>query len=1558
MPSSAIYSNIDDAWASVEDIQFVDRVRNETHSASKMITSFSKTEQKTPLLSNHSAVGKVNSKVTIPKFTYFGDEITHTRASLKQTENSVLSKLKHENGNLGPKKLPQKKLEFFRNKINSWKSEGGHSLLESPRDVEEITGKPELEVQLEPTKTCDIPSKLTIGSDHSEIFATDSLSRDSIRANALNFLKNKHSDKCSNSEVFDIDSLSRDLNSVKALNSLHEESSDSSSLFRHTVDERSSGDGQSVKKNDLTAVQNLREEHKNKQSSHVVTHSNRNDSSSFSTNETNTAEVNDSVTCVDPDEEGLSIQYLTNLHESLADSITSVQEGDCDEEFIDSIEVVHIDKLREIDEKKNQAHCEKTESIEEASSSLEGTTELEETSTDAVSVVGPEGIISPLNGNGVKTAIEENPISDGPSEDFLKRIKSDLYLAKKKAHFDRRSAQRKMQRSKSIMDTLHVSTSPRVPIDFQNSEIIHHNYINNLNQFHHQNQLVPTPSMSSSSLLHPIPGLDFYHPDVDITQMNYAMQLQMIQRLRLQQYYKQQQIQQQQRQQLLQDRDMVQHIQQRRLLQLQKQEALRAEFSLRKKYEGDNETYRRRAASSGRMSRERSRNSNGSETASKRRSSSSPSKYDRQSSHRDRESRGRISTSRKNEGLGKMQDCREKSVDTSVDIKSAVNYPANSSSKTIGKDLIGVDVEGNVRRPFQKLSNDKSQNITKTVKTTVKTVENNGLVYSTVALTKADPSSESNFLRKSSRNEKIGQRKKVKIVIPYTIPPQDYDGFEEVNSTKTSRSSIFSDRSKNPYVTPVDSVPRVSDRWPLNRIENSNWNTFGSSNYDPPVRGSPARGPRSDRSSVDGGAMGPGGSGSGHDDTSSVGSESFGKDVAIVNCCFDDIERFIARLQHTAAATQELEKRRRSRKSNKKKDVDDGLLSMRAKPPPEAEFVEILQKFKLSFNMLGKLRTYIHEPNAPELVHFIFTPLALIVDASRDSNYGTNLPAKVVSPLLNQDAVDLLTNCLSSRETELWQSMGDAWIIPRELWKYPVPPYQPVFSSGWAPELSDDVRDHRESKHRPRNREDFDEFYHSKRHGGSPPPERYGRHHPLSESEVSGSESASGAEGSSSQQWLSELRSRRAKVVQVTYPRTANNDKELTVVRGEYLEVIDDSRKWWKCCNSRGQMAHVPHTIVTPYTPDIPEGMVAGQPQDLGRKSKAWPVYRLYWRPCSCASLLDSDWSSSGFCSGRRYSSSDSDDSPPSPPPRPKTKKKSSKKAKSKTPKSKTPKSKTPIPAPPPPPPPDFTPASTVAERPPKKIPANSQKIFAASNETTELMNFELKEVLSEFRKRKPHIDVQKTPDVYIDNRSSPKDVEDWLKKKGFSERLCQQFDGVDGEKLFSLSKQQLQNFCGENDGARLFSQITIQRNVSGYKTVNTFELKRILSEQRKRVETDEADHVEQNFDFLQDYGKSEAGSIHGGSGVEDDEDETEVIIRQPKKSNQPKPTPVPAPIKTSTKKPTPPKAPTASTSVPLKSASTKKTQPSSKKAPATGTLKDQIKKQRKMIIDKKKVYD
>lgn len=167
-----------------------------------------------------------------------------------------------------------------------------------------------------------------------------------------------------------------------------------------------------------------------------------------------------------------------------------------------------------------------------------------------------------------------------------------------------------------------------------------------------------------------------------------------------------------------------------------------------------------------------------------------------------------------------------------------------------------------------------------------------------------------------------------------------------------------------------------------------------------------------------------------NDDNSSTTSEQYERDVTVLNHCFDDIEKFIARLQHAAAATRELERRRRSRKS-KKRDNGDGMLTMRTKPPHEKEFFDIFQKFKLSFNLLAKLKAHIHDPNAPELVHFLFTPLALIVEAAHDTYYDLHLPHKVISPLLTREAINLLINCVTSKETELWQSLGEAWLVAR-----------------------------------------------------------------------------------------------------------------------------------------------------------------------------------------------------------------------------------------------------------------------------------------------------------------------------------------------------------------------------------------------------------------------------------------------------------------------------------------------------------------------------------------------
>ncbi|MCP9265698.1 Epidermal growth factor receptor kinase substrate 8 [Dirofilaria immitis] len=183
------------------------------------------------------------------------------------------------------------------------------------------------------------------------------------------------------------------------------------------------------------------------------------------------------------------------------------------------------------------------------------------------------------------------------------------------------------------------------------------------------------------------------------------------------------------------------------------------------------------------------------------------------------------------------------------------------------------------------------------------------------------------------------------------------------------------------------------------------------------------------------------------DDTSasSDSSESFERDVNTLNRCFDDIERFVARIQSAAIAQRELEtqthRQRTHRKQNSRTPIDpqSGILQMRAQLPAEFEFVDILQKFKLSFNLLAKLKNHIHEPNAPELLHFLFTPLTIILDACR-WGLGKNVAPQVVSPLLSRETRELLQNCLTSRESDV------------EDWIGPLPkPYRPIFLDGFAP---------------------------------------------------------------------------------------------------------------------------------------------------------------------------------------------------------------------------------------------------------------------------------------------------------------------------------------------------------------------------------------------------------------------------------------------------------------------------------------------------------------------------
>ena len=44
--------------------------------------------------------------------------------------------------------------------------------------------------------------------------------------------------------------------------------------------------------------------------------------------------------------------------------------------------------------------------------------------------------------------------------------------------------------------------------------------------------------------------------------------------------------------------------------------------------------------------------------------------------------------------------------------------------------------------------------------------------------------------------------------------------------------------------------------------------------------------------------------------------------------------------------------------------------------------------------------------------------------------------------------------------------------------------------------------------------------------------------------------------------------------------RKGQNNKELTVRRGELIEIEDWSKKWWRARNYLGEVGHVPNNIV------------------------------------------------------------------------------------------------------------------------------------------------------------------------------------------------------------------------------------------------------------------------------------------------------------------------------------------------------------------------------------------
>uniref|UniRef100_A0A8D0GDR5 Epidermal growth factor receptor kinase substrate 8-like protein 1 n=1 Tax=Sphenodon punctatus TaxID=8508 RepID=A0A8D0GDR5_SPHPU len=276
------------------------------------------------------------------------------------------------------------------------------------------------------------------------------------------------------------------------------------------------------------------------------------------------------------------------------------------------------------------------------------------------------------------------------------------------------------------------------------------------------------------------------------------------------------------------------------------------------------------------------------------------------------------------------------------------------------------------------------------------------------------------------------------------------------------------------------------------------------------------------------------------------------QDVMLLNQVFDDIEAFVGKLQKSAEAFRVLEQRKRSVRGRHRREPGEGLLTLRARPPDREDFIDALAKMKYSFSLLARLKSNITNPTSEELIHCLFGPLKMVVEASG----GPEFAAELKSPMLTLEAVTLLRDCLGERETELWLSLGENWTRPRvDFPRDHTPPYTPTFQSGWVPPRVDAAgqpwEEPVETQHR-----------HEERASPQSPilllsPHRHG------------------AQG----KWMS-----------CTYDFVARNVSELSVLSGEVLEVLDDSKKWWKVQNRSGQVGYVPYNILAPR----PSGEIPG----------------------------------------------------------------------------------------------------------------------------------------------------------------------------------------------------------------------------------------------------------------------------------------------------------------------------------------------------------------------------
>ncbi|XP_016302895.1 LOW QUALITY PROTEIN: epidermal growth factor receptor kinase substrate 8-like [Sinocyclocheilus anshuiensis] len=390
---------------------------------------------------------------------------------------------------------------------------------------------------------------------------------------------------------------------------------------------------------------------------------------------------------------------------------------------------------------------------------------------------------------------------------------------------------------------------------------------------------------------------------------------------------------------------------------------------------------------------------------------------------------------------------------------------------------------------------------------------------------------------------------------------------------------------------------------------------------------------------------------------------------------------------------------------------------------------------------------------------------------------GVDLAKSVIVPLLTREATDFLHAAGSAEERHLWVTLGDGWTKCRVEWPkdHPFPPHTLCFRDGWEPPVlvsrEQDVAQLAErlgAVQRPVDQPVVQDFPGADGYGYSHTSHK--RLHLLKpDMAVAAFKHAVSRHVDRNLEAHSRTQRNFAKS---RYDFVARNNTELSVMKDEVVEVLDDRKQWWKVRNGSGAIGYVPNNIL-----EISRAV------DMTGRGE--PIYSHTIQLMMPKKEFELFKQLLGELNEKQRS--------------------------------------------------DYVPKPAVTEAPPTPMTAQHNNSSSESDGVTmrehqrerptptSRRKSNMEEVQDELIHRltlgrsaqkkfqAPSRSSSSLPAVNITYDSMPDEVKAWLQLKGFSEVTINSLGVLTGAQLFSLNKDELKTVCPD-DGARVYSQITVQK--------------------------------------------------------------------------------------------------------------------------------------------------